>query len=402
MEGKKLLHSIRLQNLLSYGSEGETLDLEPLNVLIGPNASGKSNLIEAISLLAAAPRDLQKPIRQGGGIEEWLWKGSESTPVAEVEALVDFEDTDVLLSYKLAFSATDSRFKLVDESIELKRRKGSRQPPLNDKIVYHYGSGKPVLRTRAESPTGQVEFKKTKLGKVASDQSILSQERGSAYPELTSLSSLLDRIAFFRDWNLGRLAALRLPQRTDLPEDFLLENAGNLSLVLNHLQHQPAIWHALLERLKDFHEDLENVTTKVQGGTVQAFFHLRGLESPIPASRLSDGTLRYISLLTILCHPAPPPLICIEEPELGLHPDMMNTMAKLLIEASKRTQLIVTTHSAMLISGLSEVPEAVVVCERYPNGTRLSRLDPEKLKWHLERNLLGEIWTMGEIGGNRW
>jgi len=78
MQGKKLLHSIRLTNLLSYGSKGVTLELEPLNVLIGPNASGKSNLIEAISLLAATPRDLLKPFQEGGGAEEWLWKGRES------------------------------------------------------------------------------------------------------------------------------------------------------------------------------------------------------------------------------------------------------------------------------------------------------------------------------------
>jgi predicted ATPase len=402
MEGKKLLHSISLTNLLSYGSEGVMIELEPLNVLIGPNASGKSNLIEAISLLAAAPRDLQKPIREGGGIEDWLWKGGESIPIAVLKTLVDFEDKDFLLSHELAFSAIGPRFKLVDESIELEPRKGGRRPPVKDRLIYHYHDGKPVIRTRTGAASGEAKLRKIDPRGTAPDQSILSQERGSAYPELTSLSSILGNIVFFRDWNLGRLAALRRPQRTDLPEDFLLENASNLGLVLNHLQHRPATWRVLLDSMRTFHEDLEDVTTKVQGGTVQVFFHLRGLDSPIPAYRLSDGTLRYLSLLTILCHPDPPPLICIEEPELGLHPDMMRTVASLLVEASKRSQLIVTTHSEMLISGLSEVPESVVVCERYPDGTRLSRLDPGKLEWHLERHRLGDIWAMGEIGGNRW
>src|SRR5215203_4876768 len=101
MQGKKLLHSIRLTNLLSYGSEGVTLELEPLNVLIGPNASGKSNLIEAISLLAAAPRDLLKPLRQGGGTAEWIWKGSEQAESASLEAMVEYRD--VLLEYGLSF-----------------------------------------------------------------------------------------------------------------------------------------------------------------------------------------------------------------------------------------------------------------------------------------------------------
>jgi len=80
--------------------------------------------------------------------------------------------------------------------------------------------------------------------------------------------------------------------------------------------------------------------------------------------RLSDGTLRWLSLLTILLHPDPPPLVCIEEPELGLHPDMIQPLAKLLLSASERMQLIVTTHSDGLVDELSGNPSAVIVCEK--------------------------------------
>ena len=89
MEGKKLIRTIRLENILSYGPCGTEFDLEPLNVLIGPNAAGKSNLIEVLSLLAAAPRDLQAPIRGGEGVGAWLWKGSERTPTATVDVTVN-------------------------------------------------------------------------------------------------------------------------------------------------------------------------------------------------------------------------------------------------------------------------------------------------------------------------
>ncbi len=94
------------------------------------------------------------------------------------------------------------------------------------------------------------------------------------------------------------------------------------------------------------------------------------------------------------------PLICIEEPEIGLHPDMMSTIADLLVEPSGRTQLIVTTHSEALVSSLP--PESVLVCERDYLGTHLRRLDPERLKKWLENYSLGELWSMGEIGGTRW
>jgi predicted ATPase len=95
-------------------------------------------------------------------------------------------------------------------------------------------------------------------------------------------------------------------------------------------------------------------------------------------------------------------VIGIEEPELGLHPDILPIVAELLRKASERTQLFVTTHSDALISALSEVPEVVLVCERMINGTTLRRLDPQQLRTWLDEYMLGEVWRMGEIGGNRW
>jgi predicted ATPase len=222
------------------------------------------------------------------------------------------------------------------------------------------------------------------------------------YPELTYVGTQFGRIRFYREWNLGRCSAPRLPQKADLPEDFLLEDCSNLGLVLNDLQNRSDTKRRLLEKLRLFYERVEDFTTKVQGGTVQVFFHEKGLKAPVPATRLSDGTLRYLSLLLILCHPTPPPLVCIEEPELGLHPDVLPALAELFMEAATRAQFIVTTHSDSLISALSEVPEAVVVCERNEDGTTLRRLEAPKLAEWLNRYKLGELWRMGEIGGTRW
>jgi predicted ATPase len=140
----------------------------------------------------------------------------------------------------------------------------------------------------------------------------------------------------------------------------------------------------------------------VQGGTVQIFVHEKGLNQPIPATCLSDGTLRYLCLLTLLCHPTPPPLLCIEEPELGLHPDILTTVAELLVEASQRTQLIVTTHSDALVSALTDTPESVFVFEHDDTGTHPRRLEAARLRQWLEKYSLGELWRMGEIGGTRW
>ncbi len=222
------------------------------------------------------------------------------------------------------------------------------------------------------------------------------------YRQLTYVGDRFSGITVFRGWPFGRGNLLRRPQEANLPDDFLLEDGSNLGLILNDLQNRRDTKRLLLEKLRLVYEGIEDVTTKVQGGAIQIFFHEEGLTTPVPAARLSDGTLHYLCLLTVLLHPDPPPLVCIEEPELGLHPDVIPHIADLLLDASKRTQLIVTTHSETLVSALSEVPEAIVVCERSDRGTSLRRLEPEKLKEWLERYSLGELWAKGEIGGNRW
>lgn len=98
---RRLLQTIRLKNFLSFDESSEEIELKSLNVLIGPNASGKSNLIEAVGLLKATPNDLLSPIREGGGVAEWIWKGrptaafsltisphEHTLPVAEIDATV--------------------------------------------------------------------------------------------------------------------------------------------------------------------------------------------------------------------------------------------------------------------------------------------------------------------------
>ena len=220
-------------------------------------------------------------------------------------------------------------------------------------------------------------------------------------PEISYLSEQYRAIKVYRDFSLEGRKSMRRPQLADLPADFLEEDGRNLSLVLSRLQHQ-GVMETISEKLRAVYEDVERISVNLDGGTVQTYIYERGMSSPIPAARLSDGTLRYLCLLAILYHPTPPPLICLEEPEIGLHPDLISGLAKMLKEASQRTQLIVTTHSDLLVSKFSDTPEAVVVCERTPDGTSLERLDAKKLGFWLEEYSLGEVWLKGAIGGTRW
>ena len=183
--------------------------------------------------------------------------------------------------------------------------------------------------------------------------------------------------------------------------DVLEEDFANLGLFLNRLKTRfPAAKKAILNGLKDLYDGIHDFDVLVEGGTVQVFF-TEG-DFVIPATRLSDGTLRYLCLLAILCDPEPPPLICIEEPELGLHPDILPKVGDLLRAASEQTQIIVTTHSDILVDTMTETPEAVVVCSKQQGQTTMERLNPDDLGEWLKKYRLGQLWTKGEIGGTRW
>ncbi|MGP0066926.1 MAG: AAA family ATPase [Isosphaeraceae bacterium] len=394
--GPRLLNAITPRNLLSFGPDNEPLELNGLNVLLGPNGSGKSNLLEAIALLRTCPnREGFRPvIARGGGIGEWIWKVRPDEP-ASVEALVARPDGQPL-RHHVALRKEQQSFRLEDERIENERpAKGERKPYL----FYHYGHGRPVINT-VIGKTGRKE-RQLNRDDVAPDASILAQRQDpERFPEITRLATVYDRIRLYREWAFGRNTVFREPQKSDLRNDRLEEDFSNLGMFLNRLRRQPKTKASLLAGLADLYEGLADFDVSVEGGTVQVFF-TEG-DFSIPATRLSDGTIRYLCLLAILCDPEPPPLIGIEEPELGLHPDILPKIADLLMATSERTQLIVTTHSEILVDALTERPGAVVVCEKHEGQTTMRRPDPDALAVWLEKHRLGRLWMDGQLGGTRW
>lgn len=394
-----MFNRIKLKNILSFGPDGLDLELKPLNVLIGPNGSGKSNLIEAIGLLRAAPGDVTAPILAGGGVGNWTWNGERTTPSssefvsAEVEAVLDFPPSPggpQALRHSLAFSNRGQRFELIEERIEdAGLNDGIDQPP----IYFELLGGKPNLNSANTSRRPFLIFDNQK--------SVLAQIRDPYhYPELTWLGDVYPRIRLYREWTFGRNTPPRLPQDAALPNDFLIEGGQNLGLMLNRLKREPTAKIQFLSAVRHLYDGVVDFDVLIEGGTVQVV--LQEGNNFVPAVRLSDGTLRYLCLLAILCHPSPSPLVCLEEPELGLHPDILPGLADLLRETSERCQLIVTTHSDTLVDALTDTPESVVVCEKEEGQTRMKRLDREDLSHWLEKYRLGELWSSGELGGNRW
>lgn len=387
-----LLHQIRLENLLSFGPSMPALELRPLNVFIGPNGSGKSNLIEAISFLKSAAKHLGDEVRDAGGIHDWLWKGAKY-PTATVEIVAENPDPSrKKLRHAISFREITHRMELVDEFIEDCDPMPGHQLPY---FYYKHQNGRPVINVRG----GQK--RELQREEIDPERSILSQRQDpDQYPEITYLRDRYDRIQIYREWSFGRYTPPRQPQKADGRTEYLEPDCSNLGMVLNRMRRDPTTKEMLIERLNELYPNIKDVDVIIEGGTVQVF--LTEGKFAIPATRLSDGTLRYLCLLAILGQPNPPPLICIEEPELGLHPDVLSFLGPLLKEAATRTQLIVTTHSDELIDSLSDTPEDVVVCEKHDGQTEMRRLDRGRLEVWLEEYSLGTLWRRGDLGGNRW
>ena len=404
-----LLKALTLEGFLSFGhgagSGTKDFPLTPLNVVIGPNGSGKSNLVEAMSVLRAVPRDLPLPIRQGGRVRDWLWRGDPSTtpgpgvdsPSARIEVVfaegrIARFHTNPAVRYRLVFGADGDSFVVRDERLE-----NAETPPGMDKPYFYFGYeyGRAMLNVR---DGGKRELRRDTLDVT---QSILSQRKDpEEYPELGRLADVLARIRIYRRWQFGPDAVVREACSPDARADHLSENFSNLPARLAVLKRSPPVKRRLLELIRELAPGFSDIEVVPEGGALTLYLIEGNLS--IPARRVSDGTLRFLCLLAILVDPEPPPLIAIEEPELGLHPDIHPQLATLLLDASERTQLVVTTHSDILVDALTDTPETIVVCEKIDGCTRLQRLSPERLRPWLDKYRLGELWMRGEIGGTRW
>ena len=405
-----LIQSLHLKNILSF--KDTELELQPLNVLIGPNGSGKSNLVDVIALLRAAPDDVAGFLRRNGPTGAWPWQGPEvaETPfrIATVKAGLRLPAP---LNYELQVSVSGDRVHTLYERLDFAENKPD-APGKPDNVGPAFqasdGNGK-IWPMRGGGVAPQYWDEPVDI-ELAPGKSVLSEVRNPVdYPALTAAGRGLSAVKIYRNWRLGRDSAVRRPQPTDGPVDFLEEDFSNLALVVNELQGR-GLQPSLDEYLQEFYEDYESLHARVYGNTIQLAVREKGKGDALPATRLSDGTIRFIALLAILCHPEPPPLICIEEPELAMHPDALMLVRDLLLAASERTQIIVTTHSPELMTLFAPEPDVVVVCDRRPvDGTRFHRMSRQRLNdWQSTYKQTGkelvvyglrEMWLSGSMGG---
>ena len=262
-----LIHAIKLNNFLSFGESSEAIALGPLNVIICPNGSGKSNLLESIELLRSTPEQLLKPIREGGGVRDGLWKGASGTPTASLDVVITNPKGPQNLRYQLAFTEVGQRFEIVDERIEKEKPDGPQHS--QPYFYYHFNSGRPALNVKGTKRSLQQED-------VDLEKSILSQRRDpEQYPEITYLGQVLGKIRLYREWSFGRYTIPRMPQKADLPNDMLEPDASNLGLVLNRLRRDPVVKQRLLKSLQALYNGIDDYDVQIEGGAQSRSFFMK-------------------------------------------------------------------------------------------------------------------------------
>jgi predicted ATPase len=414
MAQQPFLKSIRPVNLLSFGPNTEEIELRPLNILIGPNGSGKSNLIEVIRLLHYLPdKDPWTVVLETGGVDEWIWQGgNEKDKITSIFAKIALERIPVGSSladirayeYSISLAKLHSSFYIRDEFF--RRANTSKTDGKIDTSFESSGA-----TGKLNSHQSRSNFSENLSFQLNPERSVLSQRTspniqdaliGKYMPALFEIGDFFESLDFHQDWEFGADLTPRDPRPAGQPVERLEENAYNLAQMLAHFRdfHRP-VFDRVNELMKKFYEPFKSVEVRVQGTHLQIAVEEEGGFS-VSAYRLSDGTLRWLALLVILLNPTPAPVTCIDEPELGLHPDVLPTLADLLRDASARTQLILTTHSRTLVECFSDDSESVCVCEKVNGATEIVRLEADRLKVWLEKYSLGQLWSSGEIGGNRW
>ena len=187
------LKKIKLKNFLSYGPSGVEVNLRNLNILIGPNGSGKSNLFEAISLLRSTPKAIVAPVRKGGGVGDWLWKGAENpTACQSFDFKRQFSQlfSNIDINYSLDFTVVNKRFEIIRERIENVRPVGRNTAPY---LFYSHDRFSTIINDAKKQRT-------LKREDIDPEASIFSQRKDpDSYPEITHLGKMLETVKIYRE-----------------------------------------------------------------------------------------------------------------------------------------------------------------------------------------------------------
>jgi len=370
-----MIKSIRLQNFFSF--KDCTINLNPgANVLVGINGSGKSNFFKAIELFKAGAlrQNHEELINNWNGLQNMIYQNALKGNFLKIES--EFDVRSIPLKHSILYSKQYSQF--IDKTSRITWGE-----------ICEFGN----IDIANENSTIDEEFDihQPKDGYFAVDSS--SIRFAQAY-----LKNQYENTFVYNGFNLSDVS-----EASSFGGDKVLKSSGeNLPHLLNYLNTiDKSAFSQIEEAMRKVNEnfikiDLVPFLDKLTFGITEKNFN-----KTVLAYNLSDGTLRFLCLMAILYNPSRGSVVCIEEPELGLHPDMINTLYRAIKHASETSQVIISTHSDHLLNYFN-LDEVRVFEKDEENATVVEQFSEDDFKGWKDNFLVGKMWRSGTIGGNRW
>lgn len=340
------------------------IELKPINLLIGGNGVGKSNFIAAFTFVRNLYEGrLQDFVIRKGGADSFLYFGRRNTSSMKLDFYFDSEGNENRFIVELGYTDDNSLFiSSIDTAF------------LYDGLWRYRNYGKAI-------PETTFQFQKIAQAYYVNDR--------------------LREFEVFHFHDTGDTSPMKgicnINENQSLKKDGSNIAAFLYFLSLRYPQHFNRI-EKTIQSIAPFFGRFNLLPDRLNEQQIRlAWFDSGAPDSYFNASHLSDGTLRFICLATLLLQPYPPKTIIIDEPELGLHPVAINKLAGLIQKISPEIQVIVSTQSVNLVDNFE--PENIIVADRVDRTTVFKRLNQEDLGNWLEEYSLGEAWENNLFGG---
>jgi predicted ATPase len=361
-----------------------SLPLRPLAAMIGPNGSGKTALLEIFLLLrSAVERKLADALTGLGGLNAVLSKTLETSDRLGISLTMDVESErgQGPMYYRFELLPRGVSYAISFERLEW-------QSDLTAEAPHRY----------IDTDYGKVIDKESMLQSLGYDVLELALAQILPKDEPGELRNALSKTQYYSFLDVSQRAVVRLPQSLT-PTARPGPNGEHLYSALYNLRalHQD-VYERIEDTLRIGFPGFERLEFPVVGaGQATLVWYQDDLTEPLYPNQLSEGTLRFLWLATILLAPDPPPIILLDEPEVSLHPELLKLLAGLLQDASTRGQVIAATHSPDLVRWLQ--PQEVLVLDKIDGRTQFTWADGLDLEEWLEEYTLRELWLMGTLGG---
>lgn len=358
----RTLEKITIQNFKSIREQ--ILELGKLNLFIGGNGAGKSNLIQVFRFLREIAQQNLASYSLERGADSLLYFGRKTSTFMEFH--LEFGERNVSNAYRIRLSPTDENALVV-----------------NQETIYFHDRG------QFPRPYAEVISSATREAAVK-----VSKEKVAAYVRRD-----LDTYRLYHFHDTSDTAPVKAPGAVD-DNRFLRPDASNLAAFLYYLQQQRPDHFRNIEdavrQITPFFDRFNLEPSRLNPDKIRLEWKEQGSDAYFNAASLSDGTLRFMCLATLLLQPDLPAVLLLDEPELGLHPAAVALLAELLSSAATRTQVLVATQSVTLVNQFE--PEEVWTVEREQGQSVFRHLDRRDMSAWLDDYALGELWEKNVLG----